>query len=154
MVTRRLPLQREVAQMRKLSALLLFFSLVAAAAAGMFELPEGEWESREPAKEYYRLEIGSAADKTLKLTFVAPTRDLRSTTWSGTYKVLAAKADPHFQWKISEVKSMGRDYIGRPRLPGKGEVIGGLLQSGEGSEVTLTLFDEEAQPIFTRKFNR
>ena len=70
----------------------------------MFELPQGTWRARSPAEGSYGLEIGSPTEKTLRFTHTSPTRDLRSTTWSGTYKVMAAKSDSHFNWTISEVK--------------------------------------------------
>lgn len=126
--------------------LLIWLCLATFAPASMFELPEGEWRSSE---RDWLLEIGAPAEKTLMLRYFKPTRDLRSTTWTGVYKVTANKGDPHFEWTINEITSRGRDGQLMMLPFAKGDTVRGILQYGENGAVTLTLFDQDIQPIFT-----
>ncbi len=121
------------------------------ALANMFVLPRGTWTTNKGSGDFFRLEVGDENEKTLSFTQIAGSRDLRKWTWSGSYKVTAAKDSLHFVWTIKDIQTMGR--FSRPVLGPlnlkKGDTVSCIWQYGEGTEVVLTFFDEEVQPVFT-----
>lgn len=131
--------------------LLLLFCV--GAQAGMFDLPEGHWEE-EPGESfsYFEMKIGSPESKSFELVFGERSKDSRMTQLTGTYKVLANKGDPHFSWKITDVTVRGkgpqRAVLGSLTVE-KGDELSGYL-SLQGDSATLTIFDDQSQPVVTR----
>ena len=134
-----------------LTLILLFLCVVA--QAGMFELPEGNWEEdRGESFSYFEMNIGSPESKSFELVFGERSKDSRMTRLTGVYKVIANKGDPHFRWTVSEVTVRGkgpqRAILGSLKVE-KGDELSGHL-SLDGDSATLTIFDDQSQKVLTR----
>ncbi|MGE4200900.1 MAG: hypothetical protein AB7J86_09655 [Vulcanimicrobiota bacterium] len=129
--------------MRKLMTVLL---LTLVAQASMFDLPEGVWQ--DGPRDFCRLEVGTPENRAFRLTY----GDLK-TTISGTYQVTATKGDAHLKWTVGDVSVQGRGSktVSLGGLEVKsGDTLTALITWGDEQKITLTVFDPEIQPVFTR----
>jgi hypothetical protein len=132
--------------MRLILILLMTVLLTTGSQAGPFELEEGSWRGQDSNYGVIRIQVGP--EKTFNFDYIAPTRDLRNTSWRGTYRVLAAKDSVHFRWTIKEKKVRGRvgsQYLGVELR--EGQTVPAMMEYLESGAVVLTLFDDEAQPL-------
>lgn len=122
--------------------LVLLLTLVA--QASMFDLPEGVWQ--DGPHDPCRLEVGTPESRLFRLTY-------GKTTLSGTYEVTATKGDAHLKWTIAEVSVAGQasKKATLESLEVKpGDILRALLTWGDDRKITLTVFDPDIQPIYTR----
>lgn len=130
--------------------MVLLLTLVA--QASMFDLPEGVWKDGPPG-DFCRLEVGTPETRTFELSYGEVSRDSRQTTIRGTYKVTATKGDAHLQWTVTAASVQGKGPK-RVTLGGlevkSGDTLTALITWGDEQKITLTVFDPEIQPVFTR----
>ena len=93
-----------------------------------------------------QLQVGP--EKSFRLHYIAPTRDLRSTTWSGTYHVVAAKDTVHLNWRITDEETRGRaGYRELGVILAKGQTVPAMLEYLADGKVALTFLDDKGHPL-------